>query len=141
MINLKIAVFGSIFLLSLVASVHAEESTIKGAKLGFGYDRGLGITGLYNNLNGFIGNDGIAVDYLFFRQKLTVDIDAPMHWHFGAGGYIDWEDDLGVRAPVGAEIQFTENIDAYAQAIPRLRINDSAKFGLGFSIAVRYIFD
>ena len=130
-----------VFIFSINSSVHAKDSATKGVKLGFGYDRGLGVTGLYGKFNGFIGNDGIAVDYLFFRQKLNVDVDAAMHWHFGAGGYIDWEDDLGVRAPVGAEIQFSKNLDAYAQVIPRLRLNDSVKFGLGGAIAVRYIFD
>ena len=64
-----------------------------------------------------------------------------MNWYIGGGGYIDWEDDFGARAPVGAEIKFAKNVDAYAQAIPRVRINDKIKFGLGLGIGVRYIFD
>jgi len=135
-----------IFLLTfpLISTTHAEESTksaIKGAKLGFGYDRGFGVTGSYGNFMGFVGNDGIALDYIFHKEKLKVDVDAPMHWYVGAGGYVDWEDHLGARLPVGAEVQFTKNVDAYAQAIPRLQLDDGTKFGLGLGIGVRYIFE
>ncbi len=53
---------------------------------------------------------------------------------------IDWDDDFGARLPVGGEIYFAKNRDAHAQVIPRLRINNSARFGLDFGAGVRYQF-
>ena len=137
----KTIAFGFIFALTLISTTHAEESAMKGVKLGFGYDRGFGITGSLGNFYGFIGNDGVAVDYIFYKEKLKVEVDAPVHWYVGAGGYVDWKDDFGARLPVGAEVKFAKNVDAYAQAIPRVRVNNGANFGLGLGIGVRYIFE
>jgi len=124
----------------LVATLQAEENTLKGMKLGFGFDRGLGITGSAGKLNGFIGNDGVALDYALNRETLTLDVNKPVFWYIAAGGYGDWDGDIGVRVPVGAELYFTDRVDAYAQIMPRLRINHDTKFGLDFAIAVRYWF-
>ena len=35
---------------------------------------------------------------------------------------------------------FAKNLDAYAQIIPRLRLNNNSDFGLDFGIGVRYQF-
>ncbi len=126
--------------LMLVGSVHAEDAPLKGIKLGFGFDRGFGVVGAMGKLNGFIGNDGASVDYIFTKDTLKIEVDAPVYWYVGAGGYGDWDGDLGVRLPVGAEVYFAKNLDAYAQIMPRLRVNNDAKFGLDIGIGVRYQF-
>jgi hypothetical protein len=130
----------SVVIISIVffCTAYAEENPLKGIKLGFGVDRGLGITGSMGQFNGFIGNDGVAVDYLFMKEKL--ESDYPLHWYIGGGGYIDWDGDFGARVPIGAEFAFAENVDAYAQVIPDLRFNHDAKFGLGIGLGVRYRF-
>jgi len=123
--------------------VNAENAPVKGIKLGFGFDRGFGVTGAIENLNGFIGNKGLSVDYIFKKDtlKLNPDIKGPLFWYIGGGGYYDWDDDdIGVRLPVGAEWYFAKNLDAYAQLIPRLRVNNDVKFGLDAAIGVRYQF-
>ena len=52
--------------LTLIATIPAMAQT----KVGFGLDRGLGVTAqLENRYNLFIGNDGIAADYLFSRGQ------------------------------------------------------------------------
>jgi len=137
---LKNAVTGIICALLLTTATHAEENTLKGMKLGFGFDRGLGITGSVGKLNGFIGNDGVSIDYILRRKTLKLEVDKPVFWYVAAGGYGDWDGDLGVRVPVGAELYFTERVDAYAQIMPRLRVNHDVKFGLDFAIGVRYKF-
>jgi hypothetical protein len=130
----------SVFIIAIVffGTAHAEENSLQGMKLGFGVDRGLGITGSISQFNGFIGNDGVAVDYLFKQEKLASEY--PLHWYIGGGGYIDWDGDFGARLPVGAEFTFAENIDAYAQIIPDFRFNHDAEFGLGVGLGVRYRF-
>ncbi len=124
----------------LAGTAHAESNSAGGVKLGFGFDRGFGLTGSMGKLNGFVGNDGVAVDYIFIKNSLKVEVDAPASWYIGAGGYGDWDGDLGVRAPVGLEVAFAERVDAYAHVVPRLRINHGARFGLDFGIGVRYQF-
>ena len=130
----------SIFIISIVffGTAHAEENPWKGLKLGFGADRGLGITGSLGKFNGFIGNDGVAVDYLFMKEKL--ESEYPLHWYIGGGGYVDWDGDFGARVPIGAEFAFAENVDAYVQAIPYLRFNHDAQFKLGIGLGIRYRF-
>ena len=75
--------------------VNAENAPVKGIKLGFGFDRGFGVTGAIENLNGFIGNKGLSVDYIFKKDTLNLnpDIKGPLFWYIGGGGYYDWNDD------------------------------------------------
>lgn len=131
---------GFICALLFIATAHAEENALKGMKLGFGFDRGLGVTGSIGKLNGFVGNDGVSVDYILNRDVLNIEVDGSAFWYVAAGGYGDWDGDIGVRVPVGAELYFNEKVDAYAQIMPRLRVNHDAKFGLDFAIGVRYKF-
>lgn len=136
----KIAVPGFICALMFVGVIHAEENALKGIKLGFGFDRGFGVTGTVGKFNGFLGNDGVAVDYILNRDTLKLELEGPVFWYVGGGVYGDWDGDAGARLPVGAEWYFTKRLDAYAQVIPRLRVNHSAKFGLDFAIGIRYQF-
>jgi len=134
----KTAALCFIFSLMLFGTAQSEESPLKGIKLGFGYDRDFGIVGSIGKFNGFLGNDGLAVDYIFMKQKLNEK--DPVYWYVGGGGYVDWDGDLGARLPIGGEFYFAKNLDVYAQVIPRLRINHNAEFGLDFGIGVRYQF-
>ena len=141
---IKIDALFFICTLMLIGTVHAEENALKGIKLGFGIDRDFGIVGTMGKFNGFLGNDGVAVDYIFTRKKL--DEVNPLYLFVGAGGFVDWDDDFGVRLPVGGEFYFAKNLDVYAQVIPRLRFNnnnrnnDIADFDLDFGMGVRYQF-
>jgi len=136
----KTVALSLIIALMLFGAAQSEEASLKGVKLGFGFDRGLGVVGSLGKLNGFVGNDGVAIDYVLNKNTLKIEVDAPVFWYVAAGGYGDWDGDAGVRLPVGAELYFAKNLDAYAQVIPRLRVNHSAKFGLDFGIGVRYQF-
>ncbi len=66
-------------------------------KLGLGFDRGLGVTGSVGKLNGFIGNDGVSIDYILNREPLKLEVNKPVFWYVAAGGYGDWDGDIGVR--------------------------------------------
>lgn len=67
-------------------------------------------------------------------------MNRPLNRGKTSGGYGDWDGDFGIRLPVGGEIYFAKNLDAYAQLMPRLRVNNDAKFGLDFAAGVRYKF-
>jgi len=147
--NFKIVVINFICILMLAGTVVAEENALKGIKLGFGFDQGFGVTATLGKFNGFLGNDGVAVDYIFIKEKLSeVDLEV-LHWYVGGGGFIEWDGSFGARLPVGAELYFAENLDVYAQIIPRLKFNnnsnknrhnDNVDFGLDFGIGVRHQF-
>ena len=47
--------------------------------------------------------------------------------------------DSGIRVPVMGE-DFVKNLDAYAQFMPRMRVNNETKFGLDFGVGVHYQF-
>ena len=132
----------AVFLASsmLLGTAHADQAPNKNLKLGFGFDRGFGITGAIGKLNGFIGNDGASIDYIFHRNNLNVDANVPVFLYVGAGGYGDWDGDLGIRLPVGIQANFTKRVDGYAQLMPRFRVNNNTDFGLDFGIGVRYQF-
>lgn len=125
-------------LLTATAPVMAQT------KVGFGVDRGLGVTAqLEDRFNLFIGNDGIAADYLFSRgqwNELKEIEGAPLTWYVGGGLYADWDNGFGVRLPLGVELNFAPNWQVYAQIAPDLDLDDGAKFGIQGAIAVRYAF-
>lgn len=138
---IKSTVLSFLLAFMLIGVAQAEDGSMKGVKLGFGFDRGFGIVGSMGTFNGFIGNDGVAVDYLFVKNSLNAEgIKAPMSWYVGGGGFGDWDGDFGVRLPVGIEMGFAERLDGYGQIIPRFRVNNNADFGLDFALGVRYAF-
>ena len=145
--SIKVALFSVACLVFLGSTqLQAEEqaqsgsNALSGIKLGFGFDRGFGVVGSIENLNGFIGNDGASIDYIFKKDSLNIEMPGSVLWYIGGGGYGDWDGDIGVRLPIGAEWYFAKNLDAYAQLMPRLRVNKDAKFGLDAAIGVRYQF-
>ena len=131
-----------------VTTVHAAEETnnnaLNGVKLGFGFDQGFSVVGALGNFYGALGDDGVALDYIFMKQKLNAENIKGLSWFVGGGGFAQWDGDWGARLPIGAELAFAKNLDAYAEAIPRLRFNnnknDNTDFGLDFAIGVRYQF-
>ncbi len=125
-------------MLSFMFSLNSQAR--ESFKLGFGVDRGLGIVGSINQFNGFVGNDGFSIDYLFLKQSLKNNASNGVRWSVGAGGYKDWDGDFGVRLPVGIEWNFAKNIDAFAQAIPAFQIEEDSKFKLDFGLGIRYHF-
>ena len=130
----------SLVSLLLIGTAYSEQAPLKNLKIGFGFDRGFGISGSVGKLNGFIGNDGASVDYIFNRHALNVDANVPSFWYVGLGGYGDWDGDLAVRLPVGVQVNFTKRVDGYAQIMPRFRFNNNTDFGLDFAAGVRYLF-
>lgn len=137
--RLKIMMVSIVCACSFSSTALAENSqALQGLKLGFGYDMGLGITAQDDNINVFLGNDGLAIDYKFIRNNVAGSI--PTHVYLGVGGYAGFGGSLGARIPVGIEGRFTPEFDAYAHVIPELNLINDVKFGLGAGLGVRYKF-
>lgn len=131
--------------LLLVTTAQAEDKLLSGVKLGFGFDQGFSVVGNAGNINGALGDKGVAIDYLFNRGDLKLDGTLKPDWFIGGGAFVEWDGDFGVRLPIGAEIDIAKRLDTYAAFIPRLRFNNndsnnSSDFGLDFAIGVRYQF-
>ena len=129
-----------LLIFSLLLTGTAYSAPVKNLKLGFGFDRGFGLSASAGDLNGFLGNDGASVDYIFHKQNLDVGANVPVFWYVGAGGYADWDGDLAVRLPVGVQVNFAERVDGYAQIMPRFRFHHKTDFGLDAALGVRYLF-
>jgi len=57
----------------LTSTVFVEDSAAEGIKLGFGFDRDFGVVAQFHgDVNGFIGNKGAAIDFLFVKDKLKM---------------------------------------------------------------------
>ncbi|USD64402.1 hypothetical protein [Vibrio sp. SCSIO 43136] len=117
----------------------ANDTSKPDLKLGFGYDQGFSFLGQYDNKYNFaIGNNGVAVDYLFHNEMIDQQTD--LSWYIGAGGWIGWREDGGVRTPIGVNWKFAQGWDGYAQLTPGWNILGDKKLGVGAGLGVRFSF-
>ncbi|MBW3164720.1 hypothetical protein [Ferrimonas balearica] len=130
-------------MLAAMAMAVATSSNVAEAKIevGFGYDQGLGVMlQLNDQINGFVGNDGMTVDYLFARGNATQVENMPLNWYVGGGAFVGWDDGYGVRVPFGLELHMTQRWNAYVQVAPELDFDGKDKFGVDGAIGIRYTF-
>ena len=108
-------------------------------KIGMGVDFGLGVNVKFDDtVNVFLGNDGFAVDYHFAKGVLSSG--EPVRYFVGFGGWTDWDDDFGVRVPLGLDWSFAPNWNLTGQLNPTLQIQDKSKFKLDAAFGVTYRF-
>ncbi len=79
-----------------------------------------------------IGNDGAAFDYIFKRGQF--ETEAPLSWYVGAGAWAEWNDDFGLRLPLGVKVNF------YAQVHPELDMYKGVELQVGGALGVTYKF-
>lgn len=122
--------------LVVASSVNAEP------KLGFGVDQGFGvIVQLDNKINLSLGDDGVAGDYLF--RKGSFDQNVPATWYVGLGAFAGWNNGVGVRLPLGVDMNFDQRWDGYFQLAPAIDFDDphdNVDFGIDAAFGLRYAF-
>lgn len=148
------AVYNPVFAETEKTQIEKDLSAL-GVKAGVAFDQGFGITAQFdNNINAFIGNDGVSADYILKQGPL--DLDVVINWYVGVGGAINWSDhgrnnsndnSYSVRVPLGVSLPLATGWDVYGQAAPDLalidRHNDNdndVEFGVDFALGVRYGF-
>jgi len=130
-------------LLTLIAvSALISTHSTAAVKVGVGFDQGFGVTGQFDNINAFVGDDGIAADYIFKRGSFSENF--PLNWYIGGGAFLGWDNGAGVRLPLGLNMAFNAKWDAYFQVHPELDFdhgkNSDTNFSAAAAIGVRYRF-
>ncbi|MCG6201460.1 hypothetical protein [Psychromonas antarctica] len=129
----------TITILSTLLSLSAQADNKMEIQAGFAVDMGFGATALINKqFSIMVGNRGIAADYIFKQGRFNMDV--PFTWYVAGGAYNEWDKGFGVRLPLGLNLNFEKNWNAYVQISPDLDFDDNAKFGAQFATGLRYHF-
>ncbi len=91
-----------------------------------------------NKYRGIIGNDGMAFDYI--AKRGAVDQNMPITWYVGVGGWYEWDDEFGIRVPLGVNWDLSKGWDVYAQIHPELDLYKGPDLQLGGAVGVKYSF-
>lgn len=87
---------------------------------------------------GIIGNDGMAFDYIAKRGSFEQNL--PVTWYIGVGGWYEWDDEFGLRVPLGVNWNFSKGWDLYGQLHPELDLYKDLDLQLGAAVGVKYNF-
>ncbi|GAB7220585.1 hypothetical protein [Vibrio comitans] len=122
-----------------VGAAKAASSNNSAVKVGMAFDQGLSaVVKFEDRFNLTVGNDGMAFDYHFAKGSFSQDV--PFDWYVGAGGWYEWDDDFGLRVPLGLDWNFAPNWNAFGQVAPEWQIQDKSKLKFGAAIGVTYRF-
>ncbi|EID0695797.1 hypothetical protein BBM25_07375 [Vibrio parahaemolyticus] len=91
-----------------------------------------------NKYRGIIGNDGMAFDYI--AKRGVFDQNMPITWYVGVGGWYEWDDEFGIRVPLGVNWDLSKGWDVYAQIHPELDLYKGPDLQLGGAVGVKYSF-
>ena len=129
-------------LLIMTFSLFVSNTAGAAVKVGLGFDQGFGVTAQFDNINAFIGNDGISGDYIFKRGSFSEE--TPFNWYVAGGAFLGWDHGIGIRVPLGINMNFNREWDGYFQAFPKLDFDHGSrsdvKLSADLSIGVRYRF-
>lgn len=131
--NLRLVVLGALCV-SNVAFANSNNVAV-----GMAVDQGLSaVVELGQQYRLTVGNDGMAADYLFKRGDLSSS--TPLGWYVGAGAWAEWDDEFGVRLPIGLDWTVVPNVDIYGQLNPQVNFYSGAELQLGAAVGVIYRF-
>lgn len=127
-----------VFMLGISACAYAQQDN--NLKVGLAVDQQLSAVLEINDQYRFIvGNDGAAFDYIIQRGSFN-QADIPFDWYVGGGAWAEWDDDFGLRVPLGVDWQATSNMNIYGQVHPELNMHSGVELQLGAAIGATYHF-
>ncbi|HHX8521684.1 TPA: hypothetical protein ACVO4A_003935 [Vibrio diabolicus] len=128
-----------ILLAGLVSSIAIAANEPTNLSVGMAVDQQLSVVvELDNKYRGIIGNDGMAFDYI--AKRGTFDQNMPVTWYVGVGGWYEWDDEFGVRVPLGVNWDLSRGWDLYGQIHPELDLYKGADLQLGGAVGIKYSF-
>lgn len=86
-----------------------------------------------------IGNQGAAFDYLLPGGHIE-QFDIPLNWYVGVGAWAEWDNDFGVRIPLGVNLPINNEINIYGQIHPELNLYSGPNLQMGAALGITYRF-
>ena len=128
-----------ILLAGLVSSTAMAANEPTNLSVGMAVDQQLSVVvELDNKYRGIIGNDGMAFDYI--AKRGTFDQSMPLTWYVGVGGWYEWDDEFGVRVPLGLNWDLSKGWDLYAQIHPEVDFYKGPDLQIGGALGIKYNF-
>ncbi len=130
------------------ASSHAQNVGV-GAHIG----EPTGVTLKFHSAGGpsydFLGawslqNDELFLNaHLLFENRISADnVDRPLEWFVGPGGFLILMDDpsIGASGTIGLNLILTDHISIYGRLTPRFALTPETGVDLGGGIGIRFFF-
>lgn len=124
---------------AMLPSVGLAASESKDLSVGMAVDQQLSVVvEIDKQYRGIIGNDGMAFDYI--AKRGSFDQNMPVSWYVGVGGWYEWNDEFGLRVPLGLNWDLSKGWDLYAQIQPELELYKGPDLQIGGAIGIKYNF-
>ncbi|MGR5132215.1 hypothetical protein [Vibrio alfacsensis] len=124
---------------AILPSVGLAASESKDLSVGMAVDQQLSVVvEIDKQYRGIIGNDGMAFDYI--AKRGSFDQNMPVSWYVGVGGWYEWNDEFGLRVPLGLNWDLSKGWDLYAQIQPELELYKGPDLQIGGAIGIKYNF-
>ena len=122
----------------LPSAVMAADGA-KNFSVGMAVDQELSVVvEIDDKYRGIIGNDGMAFD--FIAKRGTFDQSMPLTWYVGVGGWYEWDDEFGLRVPLGLNWDLSKGWDLYAQIHPEVDFYKGPDLQIGGALGIKYNF-
>lgn len=116
-----------------------QNNHAKDLAVGMAVDQQLSVVVELDSQYRFIlGNQGAAFDYIFKRGDFNGEV--PLNWYVGLGGWAEWDDDFGVRLPLGVDFQLSKGWQLYGQVHPQLNLYKGPELEVGGALGIKYQF-
>ncbi|MGR5324423.1 hypothetical protein ACP3VW_11355 [Vibrio sp. DNB22_17_1] len=125
--------------IAMLPSVVLAASQSKDLSVGMAVDQQLSVVvEIDKQYRGIIGNEGMAFDYI--AKRGSFDQNMPVSWYVGVGGWYEWNDEFGLRVPLGLNWDLSKGWDLYAQIQPELELYQGPDLQIGGAIGMKYNF-
>lgn len=124
---------------AMLPGVALAASESKDLSVGMAVDQQLSVVvEIDKQYRGIIGNEGMAFDYI--AKRGSFDQSMPVTWYVGVGAWYEWDDEFGLRVPLGLNWDLSKGWDLYAQIQPELELYKGPDLQIGGALGIKYNF-